>query len=1286
MDFKKLSKINKEGINAAGPRYTPGIEEGAPNIQIEDLLECIDRITLSTQYRKLVTQMSSDFKESCKTIDAEVKALFQEDELKKIPKLLEKLSKEKAGNSDQTIKELHTVIEKTVFLLRDYMNDLYEQEDKTERDTPEHQEIRQKQSKGGNFDDTIRPLYHFSNSLSLNLVKNNKMLLLGEWGTGKTHLLCDITKKRSDEKLYTLFFLAHHLRQDCNPLLAICEKLDSSYTPSRLLSELNTIGKKTNSRTLIIVDGINESDRRNWKRFVDEMVREVSKYNNVALVLSCRSPFERQIFSQTKQKKFVTVYHTGFDSVEFDAQKTYFEYYGIPIPQVPLMTSEFSRPLFLKILCKTLSGKTATIRSRWLKDIASGQKTMTKIFEDFVNEIGGVIESEFSLESRTCWKILKEYKSNGFATGVAVKMAENTKDYISHDDCKLIVRQVTDGSKRNSQRILRRIIEEGLLVEDYVWEEGCRKEVVRFPYQRFSDHLIARYMLNQHLDTSSEKSIRRSFYSNKPLGKIFLLDRWGHVYAMPGLASAIVIEFPERVKRTLSQDSRELVYFLPKKQRLLQPYKEVFLESVIWRTKDSFSKQTDRIFGLLLDRTNRFSRGEIFEVLVTLACRQGHPYSASRLYEYLSQKTIPERDLMWSEFLRQTHEESVVHKMLDWTDHLEGNFTNKEVAKNYIVLLSLFLTTTDRNIRDKATKSLVIIGEKTPDVLYEHTLKTFEFNDPYVLERQLSACYGVLMRKWAFPKQSFKKHTSNFARKIYDRMFAQRAPNATTHILSTDYALGIIELAKKINKNCLGRRSVKFLKQRDVSSSMVIPKPQWIRSKTSELAKHAMRMDFENYTVGRLVKGRRNYDPKHVEYSGVLKQIKWRIINLGYKKDLFKKIDSNIESIDFGRQSRDGVGKIDRYGKKYAWIAFYEIAGIREAHGLLSDRYDSRISDCDIDPSFPDDVITWRPKLNKLFRSRFTSPVAWIKSSITPDYQHLLQMDEVDDLSGPWIMLNGYVSESSEKENDPRKAFTFIRGLLMKDEDVRKLRHRLNQKEYPGNREIPEGLTNHYTFAGEVPWSEKFGYYLRKKGVTERHIEECFSIRKEFKYKKRYKDLDEMEQYRYSARLHVNILDTLKGLKVPKQEVVDPDEIIELKGDKIIPGIKVEIPILQFGWESYHSSENQVGGADIPAPAICDFLNLKKKGNTQDLCDSHGDLASIHRSFRKDGEYIESTLTYLRRDLLKQYLQQTRQKLVWVMSGERDFDSNRDVINTDEVRELWDKRKNSHIKIKVARI
>lgn len=61
----------------------------------------------------------------------------------------------------------------------------------------------------------------------------------------------------------------------------------------------------------------------------------------------------------------------------------------------------------------------------------------------------------------------------------------------------------------------------GLISEDAVWRirkgEPKPSIVYRLPYQRFSDHLIARHLLDKHRDKKDVASIKRSFGEPLPL-------------------------------------------------------------------------------------------------------------------------------------------------------------------------------------------------------------------------------------------------------------------------------------------------------------------------------------------------------------------------------------------------------------------------------------------------------------------------------------------------------------------------------------------------------------------------------------------------------------------------------------------------------------------------------------------------------------------------------------------------------------------------------------------------
>lgn len=80
-------------------------------------------------------------------------------------------------------------------------------------------------------------------------------------------------------------------------------------------------------------------------------------------------------------------------------------------------------------------------------------------------------------------------------------------------------------------------------------------------------------------------------------------------------------------------------------------------------------------------------------------------------------------------------------------------------------------------------------------------------------------------------------------------------------------------------------------------------------------------MDFANYTLGRLVPDRSNYDFQNPEYKRVRGQIVGRMLGLGYSLERFGEVDREIASAGYYSGRTDNPDRVDRYGKKYAWIA-----------------------------------------------------------------------------------------------------------------------------------------------------------------------------------------------------------------------------------------------------------------------------------------------------------------------------------------------------------------------------
>ena len=70
-------------------------------------------------------------------------------------------------------------------------------------------------------------------------------------------------------------------------------------------------------------------------------------------------------------------------------------------------------------------------------------------------------------------------------------------------------------------------------------------------------------------------------------------------------------------------------------------------------------------------------------------------------------------------------------------------------------------------------------------------------------------------------------------------------------------------------------------------------------------------------------------------YRRVRRQIEKRVVELGYSKSRFEHIDRRIAEESLAGASAETDPKTDRYGKKYSWIAYFEMYGLRREQGLV---------------------------------------------------------------------------------------------------------------------------------------------------------------------------------------------------------------------------------------------------------------------------------------------------------------------------------------------------------------
>jgi hypothetical protein len=199
---------------------------------------------------------------------------------------------------------------------------------------------------------------------------------------------------------------------------------------------------------------------------------------------------------------------------------------------------------------------------------------------------------------------------------------------------------------------------------------------------------------------------------------------------------------------------------------------------------------------------------------------------------------------------------------------------------------------------------------------------------------------------------------------------------------------------------------------------------------------------------------------------------------------------------------------------------------------------------------FPVEPDTWTPPLANIFAPAPRAQARWLASGPVPDCTHLLVRDDVDGMSaGPWVLLDGYVQESSSHQ---WQTFTFLRGVFMATADVESMHAEISDLGHLGNDRIPDGGADHYTYAGKVPWSSRLARTCADvTGRARRHTE--------------------------SAPYYLRPYRGWHGIA------------------------RVEIRVHRWNWETYHSELNQASGITFPAPAVCEHLGLRNHGGTFDL-------------------------------------------------------------------------------------
>ncbi|OAH26516.1 hypothetical protein AYJ05_03450 [Corynebacterium stationis] len=711
--------------------------------------------------------------------------------------------------------------------------------------------------------------------------KDGELLILGDAGVGKTHLLCDVAANRISEGRPTLIALGQNFDSSM-PIDQIPNRLGLEGSIDDVLKLLQAAGEATGYTSLLMIDAVNESrEPRHWVDSIRVLRRKAKRHPKVGVVFACRTTY----FEDTvEDSDIATAMHLGFEESTEEAVYRFSDFYEIESPTFPIFNPDFGNPLFLRLLCEA-------IRNSGERRFPVGPTGLSRIFRSFSESVNKKLS-----KSERC----DYYEKDNLVQSTIEQLSRINSEHFHRDEIERITTNLLPVHHPWSSTLFKGLLDEGILIE-------IDNNQFAFGYQRLGD--IARA---QKLSSLSKKELgmRLSKLENENFQAL-------------GTLSALAIILPESHQVELIDLANENGIRLPS-------VIDHFIEGLSFREASSISHRTIEIVCELLE-DRRWSR-KLLNQLIRLACIPNHPLNANWLHTHLSGQDLAHRDSTWSSWLfgaLDSEQPSPIRILIQWAWPIEKEKqVNADHESAYLSMLVLgwCLSTSDRYVRDQATKALVSIGERFPNAFVEALSLLLEVNDPYVVERIVGAACGI----------SHRNPSSETIQGISETVAGYFTETGTTHLLTRDYLTRIFKAANQHGwtssaPKVTGEERLTLKATPRVEIEKLTSDPNFLYNSIwrsldglGDFNKYVLRPALRNFVF-----------PDAAQMMELAPRMLFdHVRELGWTPETFDLIDSKIH-----RSTSNS--SIERIGKKYQWIALYELLGRLTDNFKLSSIYGS---------------------------------------------------------------------------------------------------------------------------------------------------------------------------------------------------------------------------------------------------------------------------------------------------------------------------------------------------------
>lgn len=1075
------------------------------------------------------------------------------------------------------------------------------------------------------------------------LLCNRVLALNGRAGAGKSQLLAYKANSLLAEGRTALLLIAGIYFSDEPIQEQIIKNLRLDYSFEDLVDLLETIGERDNRIVPILIDALNETwNHKLWKTGLPLIVEKIKQAPMVKLIFSYRSEYGQMLFTDLIQEEIrngdiVTIIHNGFENNQSTAVKEFLNHYNIPFTPLEFFGAEMSNPLFLKLYCKTYNGE---------------EVSLPELYERLIRMINGKIYDALKLHTK------------GFCEGddilgplvgqIAKQMIVGNRRSLTKTE--ILQLSFWSGYGFVPEPFIRQLVKEGLL-HNYIFDET---EFFYFAYDQMNDYYCAKAILDAYDDKSGVRAYLETHIlkiENGELGNLGDIDLF---------VNACVL-YAEKY----GEECLDIIDVLDDKHDQWEIFSR-YIRSFQWRNAGSIDRE---LFYRFLKKYPCWPE-DIWPMLIGNSIKVHHPLNADFLHEFLLTYELNKRDYLWTVYINSlpSYEENRVVQLIEMYNRGEKlDNTSEKQTELLLTLLGWMLTSSNRWLRDFTSKAMIEILKDQPQLCQPILYKFSDVNDPYVLQRLYGVVFGACCKRTEGDLQQLAEY-------VYETVFNQ--DKVYPDILLRDYARLIVERFLWENPTYNGIIERHRIIPPYNSDPIPVIEDQHYEDKKFDTATSRLVMsmriekmgwygDFGRYVFQSALS---NFD---VDCKEMFNYALYFILNdLGFNEEYFGEHDRHCGSYD-----RYLTAKTERIGKKYQWIALYNMLARISDNCKMIERWTLEAKEVHFEGAWEPYVRDFDPTLNTNFMVCSEAPVfemleahkkrgiaenkvadtsddesqkAWLEERgvFFGDLKDTLILTDESGLQ--WVCLTKYC-DTRRKSLSEEKLLVWSRlyAYFVSPEQAEAFAQNSEKGLSIITHDTASNLETYSIFNREYPWSpscrelkeyEWVDAYI-KTGETETIIETV-----------QMPDFSSIEA----------ILQKYRGLEFENEESLDDTDENESNEDEF------EIPQIQYKeverkreiekeigsilhatagllWEEeYDATKEEPISRSFPCPKLVELMNLKQKEADGFFYDTAGKLAAFDTGLTQQ---VNSVV--VRKDILDIFLERTGMKLIWLIDAEK---------------------------------